>query len=215
MCRRVLGDSVAACLHPCWFNIIKLQACGRGVPDALIEFPKDSVVSRRSPLWNYKGYQDKLYPRGVRTRALRSALKGATPRVASQPRRGGGQGGPQANLVNLFVTAWRGQALTKSFNKISGPAGGGKSATSTCTSDPADSDGSEIKSTWHRGAVLPPESVAGVQRNTPAGAQAPRLYEAARRNGPPTDQSVDYSSCRLCKKHGLPFLEFCLFGSLS
>ena len=114
--------------------------------------------------------------------------------------------GPQANLVNLFVTAWRGQALTNSFNKISGPAGGGKSATSTCISDPADSDGSEIKSTWHRGAVLPPESVAGVQRNTPAGAQAPRLYEATRRGSPPTDQSVDYSSCRLCKKQGLPFL---------
>ena len=123
MCKRVLRDSAAACLHPCCFNIIKLQACGRGVPDALIEFPKDSVDSRRSPPWNYKGYQDKLYPRGVRTRALRSALKGATPRVASQPRRGGGEGGPQANLVNLFVTAWRGQALTKSFNKISGPAG--------------------------------------------------------------------------------------------
>ena len=123
MCKRVLRDSAAACLHPCCFNIIKLQACGRGVPDALIEFPKDSVDSRRSPPYNYKGYQDKLYPRGVRTRALRSALKGATPRVASQPRRGGGEGGPQANLVNLFVTAWRGQALTKSFNKISGPAG--------------------------------------------------------------------------------------------
>jgi hypothetical protein len=26
-----------------------------------------------------------------------------------------------------------------------------------------------------------------------------RLYKATRRNSPPTDQSVDYSSCRLCK----------------
>ena len=107
MCRRVLGDSVAACLHPCWFNIIKLQACGGGVPEALIEFPKDSVDSRRSPPYNYKDYQDKLYPRGVRTRALRLG--------------GDGGGGPQANLVNLFVTAWRGQALTKSFNKMPRP----------------------------------------------------------------------------------------------
>ena len=195
--------AAASCALPCCFYYKQLQACGRGVPEALIEFPKDSVDSRRSPPYNYKGYQDKLYPRGVRTRALRSAHKGATPRVASQPRRGGVEGGPQANLVNLFVTAWRGQALTKSFNKISGPAGGGKSATSTCISDPADSDGSEIKSTWHRGAVLPPESVAGVQRNTPAGAQAPRLYEATRRNSPPTDQSVGYSCCRVWKKKGL------------
>ena len=31
-------------------------------------------------------------------------------------------------------------------------------------------------------------------------------------NSPPTDQSVDYSCCRLCKKQGLPFLAcFCFF----
>ena len=34
------------------------------------------------------------------------------------------------------------------------------------------------------------------------------MYKATRRNSPPTDQSVDYSSCRLCKKQGLPFLDF-------
>ena len=130
--------------------------------------------------------------------SLRSQGSHAEGGKSATPRRG--EGGPQANLVNLFVTAWRGQGLTKNFNKISGPAGGGKSATSTCILDPADSDGSEIKSMWYRGAVLPPESVAGVQRNTPAGAQAPRLYEATRRNSPPTDQSMDYSSCRLCQK---------------
>ena len=37
--------------------------------------------------------------------------------------------------------------------------------------------------------------------------QALRLYKATTRNNPLTDQSVDYSSCRLCKKQGLPFLE--------
>ena len=32
------------------------------------------------------------------------------------------------------------------------------------------------------------------------------MYETTTRNSPPTDQSVDYSCCRLCKKQGLPFL---------
>ena len=33
---------------------------------------------------------------------------------------------------------------------------GGKSATSSCISDPSDSDGSEINSTWRRGTILTP-----------------------------------------------------------
>ena len=41
--------------------------------------------------------------------------------------------------------------------------------------------------------------------------QPPRLYKATRRNSPLTDQSVDYSSCRLCKKQGLPFWGLCFF----
>ena len=35
---------------------------------------------------------------------------------------GGGERDPQANLVNRFVTACRGQALTKRFNRTSRPA---------------------------------------------------------------------------------------------
>ena len=36
------------------------------------------------------------------------------------------------------------------------------------------------------------------------------MSEATTWNSPPTDQSVDYSGCRLDKKEGLPFLGFCL-----
>ena len=44
--------------------------------------------------------------------------------------------------------------------------------------------------------------------------QAPRLDEATTRNSPLTDQSVDYSCCRLCKKQGLSFLDFLLLFDL-
>ena len=37
------------------------------------------------------------------------------------------------------------------------------------------------------------------------------MYEATTRNSPPTDQSVDYSCCRLCKNQGLPFFGLFLF----
>ena len=39
-----------------------------------------------------------------------------------------------------------------------------------------------------------------------------RLYEATTRNSPPTDQSVDYSCCRLCKRQCLAFVAcLCFF----